>query len=110
MLWAVINIYLVITYAALSMVRDKGIFVVSIILCVASMLLAFGIGVILLAWFKLLAEGIALIAVAFFYSYFLSVYLIYKSRNESVPFIVYPITLIILIAPCFAIMIYAFRS
>jgi hypothetical protein len=92
------------------MVRDKGIFIVSIILCVASMILAFGVGVILLAWFQLLAEGIALLAVAFFYSYFLSVYLVYKSRNESVPFIIYPATLVLIIAPCFAIMIYAFVS
>lgn len=74
------------------------------------MLFSFGIGVILLAWFKAIAVGIALLAAAFFYSYFFTAYLIYKKLNNSVPFAIYPITAVILIGPCFVIMIYGFVS
>lgn len=109
-LWAIINLLLVAIYAAVCLIRDKGLIPVTIIVSVVSMVISFGPGIILLAWFKSIAVGIALIGVAFYYSYFLGTVLIYKKMNNSVPFAVYPITIIIIVLTCCAVMIYAFVS
>lgn len=73
-----------------------------------SILLSFGVGVILIAWFDLIGVGIALLGAAFFYTYFLVVYLIYLKMNKSVPFVIYPVTMVLVIGACFAVMIYGF--
>lgn len=108
--WCIINLFLVITYAAFSLIRDKGLTFPSIITAVFSMVLSFGTGVILLVWFNSLVVGIALIGAAFFYTYFTSVYLVYRKMNNSVPFVIYPITLFIIIGSCIVVMIYSFVS
>lgn len=107
-LWSVVNPLLVFTYAAVSMLRDKGIIVPTIIICVVSMLFSFGPGIILLAWFSSIAVGIALLGAGFYYTYFLATVIIYKKMNNSVPFALYVITVILIILTCFAVMIYGF--
>lgn len=109
-LWTVVNPLLVLIYAAVSLLRDKGLVVPTIVFCVLSMLLSFGPGIILLAWFGSIPVGVALIGVAFYYSYFLATVIIYKKMNNSVPFAIYPITIIMIVLTCFAVMVYAFVS
>lgn len=107
-LWTFANIFLISAYAAFSMLRDKGLVVPSIISCVITILLSFGIGIILLAVFSMIPEGLALLGAAFFYTYAIVLYLIYLKRNKSMPWILYPITALIIVLTCFAVMIYAF--
>lgn len=109
-LWTVVNPFLVLTYAAFSFVRDKGLILPSIILSVASMVFSFGPGIILLAWFMSIPVGIALIAAGFFFTYFATTYLIYLRMNNSVPFILYPITIVLIVGSCCAVMIYSWTS
>jgi hypothetical protein len=107
-LWTVVNPLLVTTYAAINLIQDKGIILPSIIISVVSMLLSFGPGIILLAWFNAIVIGVVLIVVGFYYSYFLATIIIYKKMNNSVPFVIYPITAFIIICTCFAVMVYSF--
>lgn len=107
-LWTVVNPLLVFTYSAISLLRDKGLIVPTIVVCIISMVFSFGPGIILLAWFRSIAVGIALIGAGFYYSYFLTTVIIYKKMNNSVPFVLYIITVIIIILTCFAVMIYGF--
>ena len=72
------------------------------------MVLSFGLGLILLLWFQLIGVGIALLAAAFFYTYFFTAYLIYLHMNKSVPFVMYPITFVLVVGGCFSVMIYGF--
>lgn len=107
-LWTVVNPYLIFTYAAYSFIRDKGLILVSIILAVLSMVFSFGPGIILLAWFRAIVVGIAFVAAGFFFTYFSTIYLIYLKMNNSVPFILYPITVVLIVGTCCAVMIYSF--
>lgn len=109
-LWSVVNPLLVLVYAAVSMIRDKGLVLPTIIICVVSMVFSFGPGIILLAWFGSIAVGVALLGAGFYYTYFLATILIYKKMNNSVPFAIYPITLVMIVITCFAVMVYAFLS
>lgn len=90
------------------MLRDKGLIIPTIITCVVSILLSFGTGIILLAVFSLITEGLGLLGAAFYYSYAVILYLVYLKMNKSIPWILYPITLGIIIVTCFAVMIYSF--
>lgn len=72
------------------------------------MVLSFGPGIILLVWFSSIPVGIALLGAGFYYTYFVSIYLVYIKMNNSVPFIVYIITIIIIVLTCCAVMIYSF--
>lgn len=107
-LWAIINIFAISAYATFCLLRDKGLVLASIIVSVVSMVLSFGTGILLLALFSLTGSGLALIGVAFFYTYFTIIYLIYLKMNKSIPWIIYPITGILIILTCFAVMFYAF--
>lgn len=107
-LWAILNIVGLLIYAGGSLVRDKGLTIPSLIVSIVSMVLSFGVGIILIVWFGMIGVGVALLAAAFFYTYFFTVFLIYLKMNKSVPFIIYPITLVLVVGGCFAVMIYAF--
>lgn len=107
-LWTVVNPLLVTTYAAIQLIQDKGIVPVTIIINVVSMVFSFGPGIILLAWFRSTVVGIVLIGAGFYYSYFMATIIIYKKMNNSVPFVIYPITVILIVLTCFAIMVYSF--
>ena len=107
-LWTVVNALLVVIYATVSLIRDKGLVLPTVIVSIVSMVISFGPGIILLTWFSSVPIGIALIGAGFYYSYFLATILIYKKMNDSVPFALYPITIIIIIGTCCAVMIYAF--
>jgi hypothetical protein len=107
-LWSIINLFAIAVYATFSLLRDKGLIAASIIVSIISMVLSFGIGVILMVVFSLIGEGVAFIGVAFFYTYFTVLYLIYLTMNKSIPWIFYPITGVLIVLTCFAIMIYAF--
>lgn len=107
-LWSVVNPLLVFAYAAVSLLRDKGLILPTVVICVVSMLFSFGPGIILLAWFQSIAVGIALLGAGFYYTYFLTTILVYKKMNNSVPFVIYIITLVLILGTCCAVMIYAF--
>lgn len=72
------------------------------------MVFSFGPGIILLAWFRAIVLGIAFVAAGFFFTYFSTIYLIYLKMNNSVPFILYPITVVLIVGTCCAVMIYSF--
>ena len=108
LLWCILNILALSVYAAFCFVRDKGLIMVSVIACIVSMVLSFGVGIILLAWFGLIAPGVAMLGIAFYYTYFLAAYLVYLKNNKSVPFVIYPITLLLVVGGCFAVMIWGF--
>lgn len=109
-LWAVINPLLVFVYAAINLLKDKGLILPTIVICVISMLFSFGPGIILLAWFNSIAVGIALLGVGFYYTYFLSTVLVYKKMNDSVPFAIYIITVVLILGTCCAVMIWSFTE
>ena len=102
------NIFLLSAYAAYDMLRDKGLIVPTVIVCVVSIVLSFGAGIILMVMFSLIPVGLGFMGAAFFYSYAIILYLIYLKMNNSIPFAFYPITLGIIIVACFGVMIYAF--
>ena len=107
-LWTFFNIFILSAYAAFCLLRDKGLIIPTVITCVVSVLLSFGIGIILLTLFSNIGVGLGFIGAALYYTYAVVVYLIYLKMNKSIPWIIYPITGIIVIASCFAVMIYAF--
>ncbi len=109
-LWAVINPLLVFVYAAINLLKDKGLILPTIVICVISMLFSFGPGIILLAWFESIAVGIALLGVGFYYTYFLSAVLVYKKMNDSVPFAIYIVTVVLILGTCCAVMIWSFTE
>ena len=107
-LWTFVNIFALSAYAAFSLLRDKGLIIPTVITCVISILLSFGVGIILLALFTLTGVGLGFIGAAFYYTYAIVVYLIYLKMNKSIPWAIYPVTAGIIIVTCFAVMIYAF--
>lgn len=54
--------------------------------------------------------GIILIAISLYYGYCLALYIIYLIKNKSMPIFMNYITLAIIIATTFAVMIYGFIS
>jgi hypothetical protein len=109
-LWTFANPFLVVTYASMNLIQDKGLTRMTIVMCVISMLLSFGPGILLLVWFNLIEVGIVFIGIGFYYTYFVSIYLIYTRMNNSVHFSIYPITICLIVATCFAVMVYSFLS
>jgi hypothetical protein len=106
--WAVINIFLLSVYAALALLRDKGLHIASYITCAVSVLLLIAAGILIIVLFGSIALGIILIAIAVYYGYVIGLYIIYLARNKSLPQFMHYITIAIVIATCFAIMIYGF--
>ena len=109
-LWTVFNLFALSAYAAFCLLRDKGLVLPTVITCVVSILLSFGSGIILIAMFSLVPTGLGFIGAGFFYSYAVVVYLVYLKMNNSLPFLIYPLTLILIVGACVAVMIYAFVS
>jgi hypothetical protein len=106
--WAVINIFLLSLYAALALLRDKGLHIVSFIVSAVSVLLLTGAGILIIVLFDSIALGIVLIAISVYYGYLIGLYIIYLTRNRSIPQFMHYITVSIIVATCFTIMIYAF--
>ena len=107
-LWTFLNIFVLFAYASFCLLRDKGLIIPTVIFCVISILLSFGIGILLLALFSLIGAGLGFIGAAFYYTYAVVVYLIYLKMNKSIPWAIYPVTGVIVILTCFSVMIYAF--
>jgi hypothetical protein len=59
--WAVINIFLLSLYAALALLRDKGLQLVTYIVCAVSVLLLVLSGILIIVLFNSIALGIVLI-------------------------------------------------
>lgn len=106
--WAIINIFLLSLYAALALLRDKGLHLATYILSATSVILLVGAGILVILLFESVPFGIVLIAIAVYYGYLIGLYLIYLARNKSLPQFLHYITLLIVIGTCFAVMIYAF--
>jgi hypothetical protein len=83
--WAVINVFILSVYAALALLRDKGLSLVTYIVCGVSVALLILAGILIIVLFKSIALGIALIGVAVYYGYIIALYLIYLFRNNSLP-------------------------
>lgn len=106
--WAVINIFLLSCYAALALLRDKGLHIASYITSAVSVLLLALAGILIIVLFSSIALGIVLIGISVYYGYVIALYLIYLARNRSLPQFMHYITLAIVVGTCFAIMIYGF--
>ena len=106
--WAVINIFLLSVYAALALLRDKGLHIASYITSAISVLLLIAAGILIIILFNSIALGIVLIAISVYYGYLIGLYIIYLARNKSLPQFMHYITLSIIVVTCFAIMIYGF--
>lgn len=107
-LWAFINVFAVLAYASYCLIRDKGFIIPTYIVCVASILVSYGVGILLLTLFGEIAAGIVFLGIAFYYTYGMVVFYIYTRMNKSLPFVIYIVTFVIIVATCFAVMIYAF--
>ena len=83
--WTVINIFILSLYAALALLRDKGLSIITYIVCGVSVALLILAGILIIVLFKSIALGIALIGVAVYYGYVIGLYLIYLYRNKSLP-------------------------
>ena len=83
--WAVINIFILSLYAALALLRDKGLSIITYIVCGVSIALLILAGILIIVLFKSIALGIALIGVGIYYGYVIALYLIYLYRNKSLP-------------------------
>jgi hypothetical protein len=59
--WAVINIFLLSLYAALALLRDKGLHITTYIACALSVLLLVAAGVLIIVLFNSIALGVAFI-------------------------------------------------
>jgi hypothetical protein len=108
--WAVINIFVLSVYAALAFLRDKGLHLITYIVCAVSVLLLTASGIIILVLFNSIALGVALIGASIYYGYVIALYIIYLVQNKSFPQFIHIITLIIIICTCFAVMIFGFIS
>lgn len=106
--WAVINLFLLSVYAALALLRDKGLNLVTYIVSAVSVLLLIIAGILIIVLFNSIAIGIAMIGIAVYYGYIIGLYLIYLSRNKSLPQFLHYITLLVVVCSCFAVMIYGF--
>jgi len=106
--WAVINIFLISVYAALALLRDKGIHLVTLIVCVVSVLLLIAAGLLIIIFLKSISLGIVLIAIAVYYGYVIGLYIIYLHKNKSLPQFLHYITVTIVVVTSFSVMIYAF--
>jgi hypothetical protein len=108
--WIVINVFILALYSTISLLRDKGLALVSYISCAVSVVLLILAGALLIGVFDSVAIGIALIAISLYYGYCLALYIIYLLKNRSLPVFMNYITLAIIILTTFAVMIYGFAS
>lgn len=109
-LWAIINVFAVLAYASYSLLRDKGLIIPTYIITISSIVVSYGVGILLIVLFSSIIVGIVFLGLAFYYTYALVIYFIYLKMNKSLPFVVYIVTFFVIVATCFAIMIYAFVS
>lgn len=109
-LWAIINVFLVLAYASFCLARDKGLIIPTYICCISSIVVSYGVGILLIVLFEQLVIGIVFLGLAFYYTYALVVYFIYIKMDKSLPFVIYIVTFFVIVATCFAIMIFAFVS
>ena len=98
----------VLIYAAYCLLRDKGLILPTFITAIASIIVSYGIGILLMVLFSEIVIGIVFLGVAFYYTYAIVVFFVYKKMNDSIPFVIYIVTFVIIVGTCFAIMIYAF--
>lgn len=108
--WGIINIFILSVYAALALLRDKGLVLVTYIACGVSVLLLVIAGVLTIILSDTLIVGAALIALSIYYGYILALYIIYLKLNKSLPQFIHYITVIIVIVTSFAVMVYGFVS
>lgn len=115
--WAVINIFLLSLYAALALLRDKGLDIRTYIACAISVLLLVAAGVLILVLFDSIALGVvfigkilSILGISVYYGYCLGLYFVYLIKNKSFPQFLHYITIIIIAATSFAVMIYGFVS
>eukprot|EP00919_Chromeraceae_sp_WS-2016_P035526 GHVR01084295.1.p1 GENE.GHVR01084295.1~~GHVR01084295.1.p1 ORF type:complete len:253 (+),score=-7.80 GHVR01084295.1:1977-2735(+) len=106
--WVIVNVFILSAYTVFSLLRDKGAALIALVCSIISFLMFIGIGIALIVGYNLIAEGIAVIAVAIYYGYAIALYFIYLWKNKSIPWFLYPISIILVIITCFAVMIYAF--
>ena len=75
-----------------------------------SVLLLIAAGILVIVLFDSIALGIVFIGISVYYGYIIGLYLIYLNRNKSLPQFLHYITTAIILATCFAVMIYGFVS